>query len=46
MHPIKTLVRSISLKGGRGIRACVSQQELTNQTAIEQVSGTVKSTKL
>ena len=46
MHLMKVLVHGLTQKGGRGIPSCVSQQELTNKTAIEQVQGTVKDARL
>ena len=46
MHPMKVLVHGVTQKGERDIPGCIVQQELTNQTTIEQVQGTVKATKL
>ena len=46
MHPMKVSVHGVIQKRGRTIPGCVAQQELTNQTAIEQVQGTVKAAKL
>ena len=43
---MEVLVHGVTQKGRHGIPSCVTQQELTNQTAIEQVQGTVKAAKL